>query len=97
MIFYIENIGYNWVIWDFGRSVEISQSNNNEIYDDFISLIEILLEDNKNTFFNELNELYYIIDKYKDDYLIIKNIFEKNNLFFSKEPIGKIITTVILK
>ena len=96
LIFYIENIGYNWVIWDFGRSVEISQSNNNEIYDDFISLIEILLEDNKNTFFNELNELYYIIDKYKDDYLIIKNIFEKNKLF-SKEPIGKIITTVILK
>jgi hypothetical protein len=97
LIFYIENIGYNWVIWDFGRSIEITEYNKYKIYDDFNILIESLLEDiKKNTFQDELNELYYIIDKYKDDYLIIKKIFEKNKLF-SKEPIGKIITTVILK
>jgi hypothetical protein len=97
LIFYIENIGYNWVIWDFGRSIEITEQNKYKIYNDFNILIESLLEDiKKNTFQDELNELYNIINKYKDDYLIIKKILETNNLF-SKEPIGKIITTVILK
>jgi hypothetical protein len=32
LIFYIENIGYNWVIWDFGRSIEITEQNKYKIY-----------------------------------------------------------------
>jgi hypothetical protein len=97
--FYIENIGYNWVIWDFGRSKEITENNKQYLYDDFKILIETLLE--YKPIYNDINiqdlldKLYDIISDIKDDYLIIKKLFELN-LLFSKIPIGKIITTVIL-
>ena len=97
LTFYIENIGYNWVIWDFGRSKEIN-NNKYDIYDDFAtlveSIIEIVFKDNKNAY--GLNIILTFIEKYKDDYLIIKNLID-NNLLFSKMPIGKILTTIHLK
>jgi serine/threonine protein kinase len=108
LIFYIENIGYNWVIWDFGRSKEIKESNKFKLYEDLEllieSIVEILFYDSNNDSNSNndsdnkkgLKEILKIIDKNKDDYLIIKQIFE-NNILFSKEPIGKIIATVNLK
>jgi hypothetical protein len=104
LIFYIENIGYNWVIWDFGRSKEIKESNKLKIYEDLELLIESILEilfyesnnENSNENNKGLNEILKIIDKNKDDYLIIKKIIE-NNMLFSKVPIGKIIATINLK
>lgn len=97
--FYIENIGYNWVIWDFGRSKEITENNIKSLYNDFIILIETLLE--YKPIYHDinisdlLNKIYDIISDIKDDYLIIKKLLELN-LLFSSIPIGKIITTVIL-
>lgn len=102
LTFYIENIGYNWVIWDFGRSVMTDETNKDLIYNDFLLLIETILdeqEDNSNFFImdkNILNLIKNLINKYKDDYKIIEKILE-NNILFSFKPIGNIITTVILK
>jgi hypothetical protein len=106
LIFYIENIGYNWVIWDFGRSIEIK--NEKDIYEDFSLLIESILDERLyqdgiisryygyNSYKEGLKILLKIIENSKNDYLIIKKIIE-NNMLFSKIPIGKIITTVHLK
>jgi hypothetical protein len=104
LIFYIENIGYYWVIWDFGRSKEIKENHKFVIYEDLELLIESILEilfydyksNNSNSNKKGLKEILKIINKNKDDYLIIKQIFE-NNMLFSKVPIGKIIATINLK
>lgn len=100
LIFYIENIGYNWVIWDFGRSIYIDNTNKDEIYDDFSILIDSIIDESSliisNNYITELSKLLDIIERIKDDYLIIKNLLS-SNILFSKIPIGKIITTINLK
>ena len=110
LIFYIENIGYNWVIWDFGRSINIDTSNKNDIYQDFSILINSIMDKQiyKNisliiakdyeykNYIKGLDKILDIIENSMNDYVIIKKLIEKNMLF-SKVPIGKIITTIILK
>lgn len=101
LIFYIENIGYNWVIWDFGRCTTINSETIDIVYEDFEILIEDLINNNNNNYLilldmNILNKIFDIIKNNKEDYLIIKEILN-NNMLFSKEPIGKVISTIYLK
>jgi serine/threonine protein kinase len=104
LVFYIENIGYNWVIWDFGRSTTISFINKLYIYNDFIvyleslfidspayNLLSIITKENTDFIYNLLD----IIETMKDDYLIISELIKKNLLFLNK-PVGKILMTVNL-
>ena len=110
LIFYIENIGYNWVIWDFGRCINIDSNNKNDIYEDFSILIESIIDERMykkislilakdyeyKNYITGLDIILEIIESTKNDYLIIKKLIDKNMLF-SKVPIGKIITTINLK
>lgn len=104
LVFYIENIGYNWVIWDFGRSTNINILNINKIFDDFKAYIESYFIDSSSfrlsSLFPQSNidiiyKLLDIITDMRDDYLIIVEIL-KNNLLFLHEPIGKVLMTVNL-
>lgn len=99
LIFYIENLGLNWIIWDFGYSKTITLFSNNDYKTDYLMLIGSLIE-----YYNKINitkfkfylmNLYDIIDLFKSDYELIKYLLEKQ-ILFSDKPIGKIIATIIL-
>jgi hypothetical protein len=99
LIFYIENLGLNWIIWDFGYSKTITLFSNNDYKTDYLMLIGSLIE-----YYNKINiikfkfylmNLYDIIDLFKNDYELIKYLLEKQ-ILFSDKPIGKIIATIIL-
>lgn len=103
LVFYIENIGYNWVIWDFGRSTTISFINKIYIYNDFIAYLNSFFIDSSSYNLSIITKyhtdfiynLLDIIETMKDDYLIISELIKKNLLFLNK-PIGKILMTVNL-
>jgi len=98
LVFYIENIGLNWVIWDFGRSDDITFFKNNNYIDDYLLLLETLL--NKKEVISDKYKLYLVeiyngIKAFNRDYDLIKYLLEKKLLFLDKQ-IGTIITTIIL-
>ena len=98
LVFYIENIGLNWVIWDFGRSDDITFFKNNNYIDDYLLLLETLL--NKDEVISDKYKLYLVeiyngIKAFNRDYDLIKYLLEKK-LLFSDKQIGTIITTIIL-
>ena len=95
LVFYIENIGLNWVIWDFGYSKRINFFNDYlKDYIEFIVYFIKTLNDYKIELFNEyLENLFYDIQKYNKDYDLIKHLLPA---LFSDKPIGNIITTIIL-
>jgi hypothetical protein len=98
LIFYIENIGLNWVIWDFGRSDDITYFKNNNYIDDYLILLKTLIDDNNvisSKYTPYLFEIYYAIKLFNRDYDLIKYLLEKK-LLFSDKQIGTIITTIIL-
>jgi hypothetical protein len=94
LIFYIENIGLNWVIWDFGLSKTMSLFGNNDIKDDYSFLITTIFAKIK-IFDDYLYDIFNVFNLYKTDYEIIKYLLKKK-LLFSDKPIGNIITTIIL-
>ena len=97
LVFYIENVGLNWVIWDFGFSEKIGFFNNNYLRDyiDLIAfLINKILHDYNIILFNEwLEHLFYDIQKFNNDYDLIKHLL---HTLFSDKPIGNIIITINL-
>lgn len=99
LVFYIENIGLNWVIWDFGRSDDITFFKNNNYIDDYLDLLETLIDDNNviisTKYKSYLFEIYNGIKSFNRDYDLIKYLLEKK-LLFSDKQIGTIITTIIL-
>jgi serine/threonine protein kinase len=101
LVFYIENLGLNWVIWDFGLSEDIIDRKNIKFMNDYIELIKTLYEHispdkfNNYSFDNYLTNIYDNIKLFKEDYDLIKCLLEKK-LLFSDKPIGHIITTIIL-
>ena len=99
LIFYIENLGLNWVIWDFGYSKTITLFNYNDYLQDYIDLIatiiDVLIINKINLFNDHLKYLLFEIQKFKNDYDLI-NFLLKKNILFSTKPIGNIITTIIL-
>ena len=101
LVFYIENLGLNWVIWDFGYSKYSSLFMDNNYIDDYILFLETFLEiflesrnDSRNKSIKIL-DLYYNIMHFKKDYELISFLLKKN-ILFSHEPIGDIITTINL-
>lgn len=91
--FYIENLGLNWVIWDFGYSEIITSNDNKDFKKDYLMLIATLIE-----YYAKIDLFKIIfnkIDLFKSDYDLIKYFLE-NKILFSSIPIGKIITTIIL-
>jgi hypothetical protein len=95
LIFYIENLGLNWVIWDFGYSEKINLFDDYlKDYIDFIgSLIQLTIDHRLKLFTDYLYTIFDEIQKFHKDYDLIKYLL--NILFFDK-PIGNIITTIIL-
>ena len=97
LVFYIENIGLNLVIWDFGYSEKIGFFNNKNYLSDYIEFIAYfikILKDNKIKLFNEyLEKILYDIQKIYTDYDLIKHLL---HTLFSDKPIGNIITTINL-
>jgi serine/threonine protein kinase len=98
LVFYIENIGLNWVIWDFGRSDDITFFKNNNYINDYLDLLITLLDEDEiisTKYKPYLFEIYYAIKSFNKDYDLIKYLLEKK-LLFSDKQIGTIITTIIL-
>jgi hypothetical protein len=98
LVFYIENIGLNWVIWDFGRSDDITFLKNNNYINDYLVLLETLIDEDEiisNKYKSYLFEIYNGIKSFNRDYDLIKYLLEKK-LLFSDKQIGTIITTIIL-
>ena len=98
LIFYIENMGLNWVIWDFGLSTTINLFEHNNIRDDYSYLITTIyerIEIEYEIIEKYLLDLFDAVELFKTDYEIIKYLLEKK-LLFSDKPIGNIITTIIL-
>lgn len=99
LVFYIENIGLNWVIWDFGLSTKVSLFGHNNIQYDYARLIISILE--KSKLEPALYDTYLLdilengIEAFNTDYEIIKYLLKKK-LLFSDKQIGDIITTIIL-
>ena len=100
LIFYIENRGYNWVIWDFGRSKELSSKYIYLLYEDLLLFIESLIKSDELNIINSnkiiLQKILNIIEKHKYIYTIIKKLLN-DDILFSKVPIGKVLTTIILE
>jgi hypothetical protein len=97
--FYIENLGLNWIIWDFGYSKNITLFSNNDYKTDYLMFIGSLIDyyDKINfTFKRYLIDLFNIIDLFKSDYELIKYLLQQKILFLDK-PIGKIIATINLQ
>jgi serine/threonine protein kinase len=101
LIFYIENIGYNWVIWDFGLSKSITPSLDylkyiKKDYKIFMQeIIKRLLRLGLYDFDNIKMVFNYILYDLEDDYLLFKLLL-KHNILISKSPIGSVITTIKL-
>ena len=95
LVFYIENIGLNWVIWDFGFSEKIGFFNDYlKDYIKFIAYLIIFLNHYKIILFNEyLQQLFFDIQKNNKDYDLIKHLL---HTLFSDKPIGNIIITINL-
>ena len=99
LVFYIENLGFNWVIWDFGYSKYVSMFFTTNFMYDYIVLIKTIIEelqDNNLDISNSfIEKLYTYLYEFKKDYDLISFLL-KNNILFSDKPIGEIITTIIL-
>lgn len=96
LVFYIENIGLNWVIWDFGLSEDIIENRYINYMNDYNELIKTLLEHIKTDKFDKyLLNIYDNILLLKKDYELIKFLLQ-NKILFSDKPIGNIIITIIL-
>jgi serine/threonine protein kinase len=99
LVFYIENLGFNWVIWDFGYSKFGSMFFTTDFIYDYIILIYTIIEeldDNNLDICNSfIKKLFNYLFKFKNDYDLISFLL-KNNILFSDKPIGEIITTIIL-
>jgi len=99
LVFYIENLGFNWVIWDFGYSKYKSISFTTDFMYDYISLIKSIIQelnDNNIDIYNTfIKNLYTNLYRFQKDYDLISFLL-KNNILFSDKPIGNIITTIIL-
>jgi hypothetical protein len=99
LVFYIENLGFNWVIWDFGYCEYMAMFSDNNYINDYrillYSLIEFSYENKLDTMKNYILDLYYIIINFKKDYELI-NYLLKNNILLYNKPSNNIITTIIL-
>ena len=99
LVFYIENVGLNWVIWDFGYSKYESIFFTTDYMYDYIILIKTIIdelnENNIDIFNSFIKKLYTYLYKFKKDYDLISFLL-KNNILFSDKPIGDIITTITL-
>ena len=99
LVFYIENLGFNWVIWDFGYSKYESIFFTTDYMYDYIILIKTIIdelnENNIDIFNSFIKKLYTYLYKFKKDYDLISFLL-KNNILFSDKPIGDIITTITL-
>lgn len=99
LVFYIENLGFNWIIWDFGYSKYESLIFTTNFMYDYIILIKTIIEElynnNLDIFNNFIKQLYIYLNKFKKDYDLISFLL-KNNILFSDKPIGDIITTITL-
>jgi hypothetical protein len=96
-VFYIENIGLNWVIWDFGYGKNITLFANNDYMNDYLMFIGALIDyyNTINIFKPYLMNLYDIINNFKTDYELINYLLENKMLFLDK-PVGKITATINL-
>jgi hypothetical protein len=74
--FFLKNIGYNFFIWDFGKSHKITKANRPFVYNDYITLImsifDTLIGYNKSM--TEIRNLYFIG-------ITIQYYIKKNNIF----------------
>lgn len=97
LVFYIENLGLNWVIWDFGYSKYSSLFM--DYIDDYILFIvsfnELFIDSRNDSIKTFLLNLFYNIMHLKKDYELISFLLKKN-ILFSHKPIGDIITTINL-
>jgi hypothetical protein len=57
--YYIENIGYKWMLWDYGISVQLSKMVKNLFFDDYIKIFFIFMKYNETLNNNPLfKEIY---------------------------------------
>jgi len=101
IIFYIENIGLNWIISDYGLSKTITPSLNYKKYitKDYDTILTLIIEYLVKIEFDDINiikSLSRFISKGLDSDYILFKILLKNELFISKQPIGQVITTITL-
>lgn len=99
LIFYIENIGLIFTIWDFGLSKDIDYTTNimkdyQKLNASLIYLIQQFLNNEKLSKYIDMINIYYVY-YYNTDYDFIKHLI-KDKLLFSEKPIGKIIKTIII-
>jgi hypothetical protein len=78
--YYIENLGFLWVIWDYGKAYPLQKMNVNE--QDFISRLLIRNKDNEvlNYYYNNYAKLTYLIDYLRTVYVLIHVEKYKNKL-----------------
>ena len=103
LIFYIENIGFNWVIWDFGLSKDLNHIHLSMrikyIIKDYITLLKSFIKHLINAGIYDNDDMIeikkYINNNFVNEYIFFKLLI-KNNLLFSKNPIGTVITTIKL-
>ena len=104
--FFLKNIGYNFFIWDFGRSKKVNQSNRQFLYNDYITLImsifDTLMSYNKLITYSQI--LYHTgiaihyLNKKKNIFEICYNIirlkFEHSFFRGSLPEDGKVVKTI---
>lgn len=100
LIFYIENIGYNWLIWDFGLSKTITKSLDiRYIARDYNELLRSFVKHLLKVGYYDIDYILsikkYISSEIKDDYTLFKMLLQ-NNLFISNKQKGTIIATIKL-
>lgn len=99
LVFYIENIGYNWVIWDFGLSDTKTIAINikyiiNDYYDLLKSFIKHLMRAGIYGIDNIIYLKKYISNNFENEYYLLKYLI-KNNILLNEKK-GSIIATINL-
>jgi len=106
--FYLKNVGYNFFVWDFGKSEKINKNNRPFIYNDYITLImsifDTLMSYNKVISYSQL--LYHIAisihyyikrnDIFEICYDNIRSKFRYDFMRGSLPENGKVIKTISL-
>lgn len=99
LVFYIENIGYNWVIWDFGLSNTLTISSDIKyIIKDYYELLRSFVKHAMRAGIYDIDDFIYLkkylINNFQNEYLLFKLLIKYDIL--SKVQKGSIITTIKL-
>jgi len=91
---YIENIGFIWMIWDYGL-IETTPYYKNQRLDDYMRITEILFEELNKNEFRYVREIVKEVVKYSKNYkqvfgssdsLLFEELFKINGLYITNIP-----------